>query len=152
MSNVNNTNEEYLTRIFAMCKKMERVIMFKEKTQLNTTELRLVGEIILAKHEGTRLISTQLAKRLGVTRSAISQIVNNLESRGIVKRIPDDVDRKIAYIELTESTMDVYMSAKAAAEVKVGEIIKEFGEENMEKLFILADKFGQAVENINEAK
>ena len=152
MNNLLQTNEEYLTKIFAMCKKMERVIMFKEKTQLNTTELRLVGEIILAHHEGTRLISTQLAKRLCVTRSAISQIVNNLEVRGIVKRVPDDIDRKIAYVELTDSTMEVYLSAKRSAEEKVGDIIKEFGEENMEKLFALADKFWQAVENVNEQK
>ena len=56
----------------------------KKKT-LNGTELRLLSEVIYANSKGERLISTRLAKRLNVTRSAISQIVNNLEKRGIVK-------------------------------------------------------------------
>lgn len=152
MNTVNKTNEEYLSKIFAICKKMERITMLKDKTQLNTTEFRLLWEIILASNEDKRLISAQLAKRLCITRSAVSQIVNNLEKRGIVKRVADDVDRKIAYVELTDSTMEAYLSAKSSAEVQVGEIIRVFGKENMDQLFALADKFGEVVENINKAK
>lgn len=150
MNEVRKTNEEYLSRIFSMCKKMEGVTMLKDKTELNTTELRLVGEIIYANCEGKRLISTQLAKRLSITRSAVSQIVNNLEERGIVKRVADSIDRKIAYIELTDSTLEVYHIAKAKAENLVGEVIKVFGKENLDKLLSLSDKFFEVVENIRQ--
>ena len=150
MNETMKTNEEYLSKIFSMCKKMENVTMQKEKTQLNTTELRLVGEIIFANCEGKRLISTQLAKRLCITRSAVSQIVNNLESRGIVKRVADSVDKKIAYVELTDSSLEVYQSAKESAERSVGKIVEEFGRENLDQLLALSDKFWKVVENISE--
>ena len=150
MKEVIKTNEEYLSEIFSMCKKMESVTMVKGKTELNTTELRLVGEIIFANCEGKRLISTQLAKRLCITRSAVSQIVNNLESRGIVKRVADGVDRKIAYVELTDSSLEVYQAAKESAEQSVGKIVKVFGRENLDKLLELSDKFWEIVENIKE--
>ncbi len=150
MSETMKTNEEYLSKIFSMCKKMENITMQKEKTQLNTTELRLVGEIIFAGCEGKRLISTQLAKRLCITRSAVSQIVNNLESRGIVKRVADSVDKKIAYVELTDSSLEVYQAAKESAERSVGKIIEEFGRENLDQLLALSDKFWKVVENISE--
>ena len=150
MNSVKKTNEEYLSKIFSMCKKMESVTMMREKTQLNTTELRLVGEIIFANCKGERLISSQLAKNLCITRSAVSQIVNNLEGRGIIKRVADTIDKKIAYIELTDSSMEVYETAKASAEKSVGEIVEAFGRENLDKLFELADKFWEVVENIRE--
>ena len=150
MKEIVKTNEEYLSKIFAMCKKMESVAMVKGKTELNTTELRLVGEIIFANCEGKRLISTQLAKRLCITRSAVSQIVNNLESRGIVKRVADSVDRKIAYVELTDSSLAVYEATKESAEQAVGKIVETFGRENLDKLLELSDKFWEVVENISE--
>lgn len=150
MKEIIKTNEEYLSEIFSMCKKMESVTMVKGKTELNTTELRLVGEVIFANCEGKRLISTQLAKRLCITRSAVSQIVNNLESRGIVKRVPDSVDKKIAYVELTDSSLAVYREAKESAEQVVGKIVEAFGRENLDKLLELSDKFWEVVENIRE--
>ena len=79
-------NEEYLGRIFTMLKKMEGVALTKVKSHFNNSEMRLLGEVILAGYDGKRIISTQLATRLGVTRSAVSQMVNKLEARGVVKR------------------------------------------------------------------
>lgn len=148
MDKIMKTNEEYWREIFSMCKKMESITMIKDKKELNTTELRLVGEIIFANCEGERLISTQLAERLCITRSAVSQIVSNLEGRGILKRVADPVDRKIAYIELTDSSMGVYQVAKESAERSVSKIVETFGRENLDQLLALSDKFWEVVENI----
>jgi len=136
-----NENEEYLCRIFAMLKKVEKFSALKEKTELNNTELRLISEIIFEKQQGRRLISTQLAKRLHVTRSAISQIVNNLEKRGVIQRVAAEDDRKIAYIELTDNAMDIYRKAKQAGVDFVGKFLKEFGKENLDQLLALTDSF-----------
>ena len=134
-------NEEYLCKIFAMLKKVEKFSGLKEKTELNNTELRLISEIIFARQEGERLISTQLAKRLNVTRSAVSQIVNNLENRGVIQRVDAEDDKKIAYVELTESAMEIYQNAKKAGVDFVGEFLKEFGKDNLDLLLNLMDSF-----------
>ena len=97
--------ESYLNEIFLMIQKAEKLTVTDKKTSFNNIEMRLIGEILSSAYVGRRLISTQLATRLGVTRSAISQIVNKLEERGVVKRVSDSVDRKIAYIELTEESL-----------------------------------------------
>lgn len=73
-------NEEYLGKIFTMLKKKEGVALTKVKSHFNNSEMRLLGEVILAGYDGKRIISTQLAARLGVTRSAVSQMVNKLEA------------------------------------------------------------------------
>jgi DNA-binding MarR family transcriptional regulator len=144
-------NEIYLGKIFAMFKKMEKIAMSQNDTELNNTELRLVSEILLSGYEGKRLISTQLAKKLNVTRSAVSQIVKNLESREIVKRVPDSVDKKIAYIELTDSAIGVYLKSKKIGEEFIGEMLRDFGKKNLDKLLELTEEFWETFERINKA-
>ncbi len=127
--------EEYLTKLFTMLKKRADMFVIPNKTCLNKTEFRLISEIASAKALGERYISTQLAKRLGVTRSAISQIVNNLEERNVVKRVPDEVDQKIAYIELTEGIMEIYKPDIDACLDFVESLVEEFGEERFNELY-----------------
>ena len=145
-------NEEYLCKIFSMLKKMENVSIIKEKSALNNTELRLVGEVLFASMNGERLISTQIAKKLSVTRSAISQIVNNLENKGVIKRVPDKVDKKIAFIELTDASLEVYQTAKNLGENFVEDIIKDFGKDKLDQLLSLSESFWETVEKLNARK
>lgn len=52
-------------------------------------------------HEnGMRL--TELAQRAGMTKQSIGEIVDDLEARGYVERIPDPADKRAKLIRLTE--------------------------------------------------
>ena len=112
--------------------------------------MRLLGEVILAGYDGKRIISTQLAARLGVTRSAVSQMVNKLEARGIVRRVPDEVDRKIAYIELSDTALTYYNEEKGVCCNLVGEVIDRIGVEKVDKLLELSDLFIETVVDLRK--
>ena len=132
-----------LLRFYELLKKREAISCSLPATSFNSSELRLLTEIMLAQKKGERFISTRLADRMHVTRSAISQIVNNLEARGVVVRVPDAVDRKIAWIELTpEMEKSCKKSLKMAKEFMDG-IISEFGEERFESMCSLFEEFYQ---------
>ncbi len=126
--------ERYLERLFYLLRTHDHISFTGKKACFNQTELRLLGEIVSAKKKGERYISTQLAKLLGVTRSAVSQMVNSLEARGVVKRVADDVDRKIAYVEITDTFLDVYGEELKNASKKVAQAIESFGEARFETL------------------
>ncbi len=134
-------SEEYLSKIFSILRKRDEIVIVDQKTFFNKTELRLIGELVSAKAEGNRLISTQLAKRLGVTRSAVSQIVNRLESRGVVIRVADDRDKKIAYIELSDSIAERYGEDISRSLEFIGKVVTEFGEEKFNQMYELFDSF-----------
>lgn len=134
-------HEEYLAKLFSILRKRDEVVIVDKKTFFNKTELRLIGEIISAKTEGKRFISTQLAKRLGITRSAISQIVSRLEKRGVVKRVPDETDKKIAFIELSKNIEKRYLEDIAQNLAFIGEVVAEFGEEKFNQMYELFDAF-----------
>ena len=134
-------NEKYLNAVFSMMKKRDGIMVADKKTRFNDTELRLISEVLSAKQGGNRLISTQLATKLGVTRSAISQIVNRLEETGVLKRVPDAVDRKIAYIEVTEETMDSYRADMKTCGDFVGRVVERFGDEKFKQMKGLLEVF-----------
>ena len=132
---------ENLAKIFRLIRSRDEIVFVDKKTHFNKTEIRLLNEILAAKAEGKRLISTQLAKRLGITRSAISQIVNRLEERGVVVRVGADQDKKIAYIELSDTILDQYGEDIENSKRFVGELVEAFGEEKFETLYTLTECF-----------
>ena len=142
-------NEKYLQMVFSLLKKRENIILSDIETHFGNTELRLLFEVLTAKYEGKRLISTQLAKILGVTRSAVSQIVDRLEKDGVVQRVADDVDRKIAYIELTEKTLETYEGDLKKCQNFINRVVDRFGKDNFCQMVELFEGF---VEAINQEK
>lgn len=145
-------NKEYLSRIFTMLKKLDNLVIMERDRRFNRTELRLITEVILAKCENRRIISTQLAKRLNVTRSAVSQIVNRLEEQGIVRRIADDVDKKIAYVEFTGAAEEIYEKELDDAAKFIGKLIEKFGREKLDTLLALSEEFSRTAHELRIAE
>lgn len=143
---------EYIKKIFLVGKRLEEVVQTEKDTPFNSTELRLLKELVLVKLENERIISTNLAKRLGVTRSSVSQMVNKLEKEGVVYRQPDEVDRKIAYIQMTESAEQLCMAELKKWTGALTEVVETFGEEKMQALLSLAEEFAQTAQTVKEKK
>ena len=87
-----------LQELYSIARRLESAQLFNHAVPFNNTEMQLIKEILRAKETGGRMISSRLAKVLGITRSAVSQMVSKLEAKNVVQRVPDDKDRKIAYI------------------------------------------------------
>ena len=141
-----SANEKYLHQLFDLLKKSENIAIVGKKSSFNDTELRMLGVILDAKSRGERLISTRLADMLGITRSAVSQIVNRLEERGAVKRVADKVDRKIAYIEASEEIVEKYEKEVKIYAALTGKIIKKYGVEKFEALCAMTNEFFDLIE------
>lgn len=137
--------EAYLGKIQAMTRKMQNVVFLRGKKSFNNSEMRMLEEIVMADKKKEKLISTELADRVGVTRSAISQMVNRLSAKGLVKRVPDDVDRKIAYIQLDGKAKEMYMAQRKRMGDSVSKVIAEFGAEKVNQMLKLVDEFSTAV-------
>ncbi|MBQ7913352.1 MAG: MarR family transcriptional regulator [Clostridia bacterium] len=136
-----SADEKHLQMLYELSKRREVLTIGTKNNHFKDTELRLLAEIVQANNKGERLISTQLADRLGITRSAISQIVNRLEENGIVNRVPDAVDRKIAYIELTDETFALYKKDWAYCQKFFGKLIKKFGRDRFYEMCALTNEF-----------
>ena len=139
------TGETYLGKIQNMTRTMQNVVFVRGKKSFNNSEMRMLEEIVAADKTGERLISTELADKVGVTRSAISQMVNRLSAKGLVKRVPDDVDKKIAYIELDGKAKEMYLAQRKKMGEVVNKVINDFGVDKANQMIKLVEEFSDSV-------
>ena len=139
---------ELVQEVYKIAHRIEEIRIPGGKFPFNNTEMQMMREIVAAKEEGRRMISSRLAKILGVTRSAVSQMVNKLESRGVVCRVPDEKDRKIAYIELSECALEMYGKLKMRVGRIMDAVVAKLGGKKVEKFIKDANEF---VDALNEA-
>lgn len=82
--------------------------------------------------EGTRL--TELARRLGVTKQAVAQLVDDLEAMGIVERVPDPRDGRAKLIGFSAAGRAGMFDGLAMLGELEAELGEEIGEEKMAQL------------------
>jgi DNA-binding MarR family transcriptional regulator len=123
---------EYLVQFMQIVREIEGLELFESSAKLSKTEFRMLREIILEGEKDHSIISSELARRLGVTRSAVSQIVNKMEQNGIVKRVASPVDKKIAYIRLSEQSREVFEEQCLRANEFFARVVERYGKEQMD--------------------
>ena len=139
---------EYLIKSFELMRTLENIDFFAGVTNLSRTEFHLLREVILESEKGKHIISSELARRLGITRSAVSQIVTKMEQRGIVNRVASPTDRKIAYIRLSENARAVFEEQCKEANATMERIVAEVGEEKVKEFFALYDDLRKAIDKV----
>ena len=130
-----------MQEMYAIGKRLEELKIFHRAMPFNNTEMRMMREIIAAKERGSRVISSGLAKLLGITRSAVSQMVKKLESKGVVRRVPDSRDKKIAYIELSDKARSIYEESRARVNGLLERIVAKLGAEKVEHFITGTNEF-----------
>lgn len=134
---------EYLLKLFHLVKDLGDIDFFWGKAKLSRTEFRILWEVANEQCEGRDIISSELARRIGITRSAVSQIVAKLEKNGIVKRVGSEYDRKIAYIRLTDEATETFLQQARQANEFAERVLAEFGRERLDKLLDESREFSE---------
>ena len=78
--------------------------------------------------------STMLAKRAGVTKQAMSQLVRLLEARKYVEQVPDAVDTRAKVVRLTKRGVALRNACAEVRREMHASAVKALGEKNLAKL------------------
>ena len=143
-------NSKYLNKLLLTVKFMEELTLIPVNVKLSQTEFRMLREIIIEKELGKQIISSELSRRLGITRSAVSQLVTKLEERGVVKRVASPTDRKIFYVDLSDKAVEEFRGQWEQASAFVDRVVEEFGVENTENLIATCEKFAQTLKTVRK--
>jgi len=73
---------------------------FLSNIDLNLTQVEAI--MALEKAEGRLMSLKQLEKRLKLTQSVVARMVNQLAADGYTEYVPDETDRRIKNVRLTE--------------------------------------------------
>ncbi len=135
---------EYLLKLFHLVKELGDIDFFLGEAKLSKTEFRILWEVANEQRDGHDIISSELARRVGITRSAVSQIVAKLEKNGIVKRASAPFDRKIAYVRLTDEAAETFERQARKANDFAERVLAEFGKERLDALLAESKAFSDA--------
>jgi DNA-binding MarR family transcriptional regulator len=105
-----------------------------------------MGIIIHIDHPpgGTRL--TELAERMQITKQSLGELVDYLEPRGYVERIPDPADRRSKLVRLTQKGWQVHEDAAIFGGRIQENWTRCFGEKRMATLLQLLADLGRCIE------
>jgi len=93
----------------------------REGTEMDLQTYDVLLHTHEAEDEGIRM--TELARRLVLSKSGLTAVVDRLEERGWVRRIPDPQDRRATRIMLTEDGESAF---HRAAEIHIAGIERHF--------------------------
>ncbi len=127
---------DYAVRLFGAIEEVDALKLFGESAKLSRTEFRLLREVVAERTKGRDIISSELARRLGVTRSAVSQLVTKLEERDIVARTAAPKDKKIAYIRLSEHALAEFEEQCGQVNALLEYCAEKFGKDRMQRLSV----------------
>lgn len=90
--------------------------------------------------------SSEIASRLGVTRQAVHQTINELVLMGLVELKPDPKDKRAKKVELTEKGLVLARDALVALEACEKVLARRLGEEQVKKMReALSEDWGDTV-------
>jgi DNA-binding MarR family transcriptional regulator len=111
---------------------------------LGPTDLYAVGTLTFYG----RMTSGDLAAKTGLTTGATTRLIDRLEQRGLVRRVPDPADRRRVLVEAAETDALELDDALAPARDKLGEV---FAACSPAEIDILTDHFERATPAFHEA-
>jgi DNA-binding MarR family transcriptional regulator len=91
--------------------------------------------LICVKRGGSPLVTvSEISKHLSVTPPSITQILNTLETRGLIERHMDTTDRRVIVVNLTEQGEQVTEQADEAFSATMKRLIDYLGEQQSNQL------------------
>ncbi len=99
--------------------------------------------------EATRL--TERAERMQITKQSLGELVDYLEPRGYVERVPDPADRRGKLLRLTERGWQVHEQTTVIGQRIQDAWAERFGAGNMALLLRLLGELGQCLDGGTEA-
>lgn len=133
------TTERKLLRAFMKFKRAD----WHERSVLGykPSEIKLLFCLRFGRIEGLEEMKvSEISRRLHVTSPTVTQLINALETNGLVERKIDSADRRVVQVRLTELGDEVTRKAKEALADSFGGLVEYLGEEESEKLAELLSK------------
>lgn len=127
------------------------------KTMVHQGEFMMLGAIhgcMIEKKELNQIEPgikvSELSEKIHSTKPATSKMLNVLEEKGYINRIPDPKDRRVVYISLSPEGDKMIQNAMGMMHNFLNRTISRLGEEDARDLIRLMNRFYEAmVEEMN---
>jgi MarR family transcriptional regulator, organic hydroperoxide resistance regulator len=114
---------------------------------ITTAQMRVLGQL---KQHG-RMTGRDLAARLGVTPGTVIPLLDRLEERGYLRRVPGQADRRLTWLELTPAGEEFFRGLWLAAGKTVAQAIAQLTPQDRQALERLLNQIADYLERAAQA-
>ena len=111
--------------------------------EITTAQMRVLGQL---KQHG-RMSGRELAARLGVTPGTVIPPTDRLEERGYLRRVPDEADRRLTWLELTPAGEEFFRGLWLPIGQTVMQAISQFTPKDRQTLARLLNQIADQLEH-----
>lgn len=117
-----------------------------KKSELSLAEI-MVLTVLYKEQSSTKqdVLPSYLSNELGLSRSALSPILNGLEKNGCIERILDENDRRQIIIRLKKNPDEMMFERKE----KIIEMMNVLSKEEIAQFYTLLKKINKSLDNSN---
>ena len=94
----------------------------------------------ISEYSSKGVKASDLSKFLSITKPAISKLINTLEEKGFVERITDKSDRRVVYVNLTDSGEEILTKENKMFEEFTQKVVEKMGEKDTYEMIRLFKK------------
>lgn len=128
-------------------RKLDTRFSVPEFDGLTGTQNAMMGFIM--DHEGEQnIFQRDIEEEFNIRRSSATVMLQGLEQRGYIRRLPVESDARLKKIEVTEKARKLQQRVRAEIDLFHEQLERNLSEEEKEQLFFLLDKIKQ---NLKEA-
>lgn len=141
---------QFLVRFDEVAFIVARKVVADIKEQVSndlTTDQHLTMRYIEKKGRTT---SSELAEAFYVNRSAITAIINRLYDKGYIERVPDQHDRRVIQLQLTNSGQAVVAKGEEKIQKVLGTYLSQLEEREITAFLRTFEKLAQIVKEQNK--
>lgn len=137
------TNEERLQSALEMRNIIQRMGSVKFEKQNNCVLKHAEKQLIFmlsAMYNREPVRPSEIAKKMGVTLPAVSHHINALEKEGYIERLPDENDKRVLLISLSEKGKKLDDEMREKFFQNICNLVEYLGEEDSKELIRLMKK------------
>lgn len=116
------------------------------KFGLNSSEF---GVLELLYHKGEQTIQN-IGKKILLASSSLTYVIDKLEKKGLVQRIPCESDRRVIFTAITEEGRKLMDEIFPTNEQDIAELFSVLEPEELAQFIEMAKKIGYHAEELNE--
>ena len=125
----------------AMVHRWSAIGLSKATGQYTVLNLRFV--------EGHRMTQSEIGRRMNVTSSNVTRLIDGLEEDGLVRRTADHSDRRVTYVELTQEGQRLAELIVPAVLQFSMDVAQVFSPEELQTLLGMLTRLQAHVESLN---
>lgn len=150
--NINSLTKQLFESLMIFTRNIKESRNYSYISSLSFTEVKVffaMAKIYEQNSEKNCVQMSEISDLLGISKPALSQIVNKLEDKDLVERVFLKDDRRATYLKVTGNGVVIFKKHQQQVMDSMSQIVERMGEDDTKQFVSLLNEFNSLVGDYN---